>query len=267
MTQKVIAKASQNSWDTLTRTINARDEIHPGANPIKRSNNGELKTIFGTLRIYKPLNQLLCTCIRPSLFLNGAKDAGGGILFENIICRILTQGAILWKEATNGLPVHLASRKVNQTLVVLRTVLNHWQRIDEIAVNCVKRPRIVVSRSTDRRQINRQIRHLDEAFKARIMLDIDTVELNTLSPRKIGRFKKVLDLVIVNVDSEDLVRSFGHELLAKVRADESAGADHADSYRLYRISVEIYSVGRRHGCSVSVALSSSSLLCAAREME
>ena len=31
----------------------------------------------------------------------------------------------------------------------------HWQRIDEIAVNCVKRPRIVVSRSTDRRQINR----------------------------------------------------------------------------------------------------------------
>jgi len=36
----------------------------------------------------------------------------------------LTQGAILWKEATNGLPVHLASRKVNQTLVVLRTVLN-----------------------------------------------------------------------------------------------------------------------------------------------
>jgi len=99
------------------------------------------------------------------------------------------------------------------------------------------------------------------------MLDIDTVELNTISPRKIGRFKKVLDLVIVNVDSEDLVRSFGHELLAKVRADESAGADHADSYRLYRISVEIYSVGRRHGCSVSVALSSSSLLSAAREME
>lgn len=88
------------------------------------------------------------------------------------------------------------------------------------------------------------------------MLDVDTVELNTISPRKIGRFEKVLDLVIVDVDSKDLVRSFRHELLAKVRTDESARADHANSNRLYRLSVEIYSVGRRHGCSASVSLSS-----------
>jgi len=44
-----IAETSQHSWDTLTRTIDARDEVHPRAYPIERSHNGELKTIFGTL--------------------------------------------------------------------------------------------------------------------------------------------------------------------------------------------------------------------------
>lgn len=41
------------------------------------------------ITINQPLNQLLGTCIRPPLFLNGAKYAGGGIFFKNIVIRIL----------------------------------------------------------------------------------------------------------------------------------------------------------------------------------
>jgi hypothetical protein len=43
------------------------------------------------LTINQPLNQLLCTCIGPSLFLNRTKNAWGGIFFKNIIFRILQQ--------------------------------------------------------------------------------------------------------------------------------------------------------------------------------
>ncbi|CAN1815437.1 hypothetical protein LINPERHAP1_LOCUS27459, partial [Linum perenne] len=38
-----------------------------------------------------------------------------------------------------------------------RTVLHHRERIDEIAVDSVQRTSVVISRSADRRQINRQI--------------------------------------------------------------------------------------------------------------
>jgi len=44
-----IAEASKNPRNTLTWTIDARNEIHSRSNPIKRPNNGEFQAIFSTL--------------------------------------------------------------------------------------------------------------------------------------------------------------------------------------------------------------------------
>lgn len=44
-----IAKACENSWNTLTGTINPGNEIHPWADPVEWPYNGELKAILGTL--------------------------------------------------------------------------------------------------------------------------------------------------------------------------------------------------------------------------
>lgn len=43
------------------------------------------------LTINQPLNQLLCTCIRPSLFFDWTENAWRHIFFKHIVCRILTQ--------------------------------------------------------------------------------------------------------------------------------------------------------------------------------
>jgi len=73
------------------------------------------------------------------------------------------------------------------------------------------------------------------------MLDVDTMKLNAIGPRERSRFEKMPDLVIVDIHGENLVRSFGHELLAEVRADESTSADHANGDRLYRVAIKIHS--------------------------
>ena len=88
-----------------------------------------------------------------------------------------------------------------------------------------------------------QIRHLDEPLEPRVMLDVDAMELDPLGPLRGIRLEQVLDLVVVDVEREDLVRSLVQELLAEVRADETAGADHADRDRLDRLPVQIQSNG------------------------
>ena len=85
------------------------------------------------------------------------------------------------------------------------------------------------------------------------MLDVDAMKLDPLGPLGSIRVEQVLDLVVVDVEREDLVRSLVHELLAEVRADESAGADHAYRQRLDRPAVQIQSIGSvRHCLSVKV---------------
>ena len=37
-----ITEACQNPWNALARTINARNKIHSGPNPVKGPHNGEL---------------------------------------------------------------------------------------------------------------------------------------------------------------------------------------------------------------------------------
>ena len=75
------------------------------------------------------------------------------------------------------------------------------------------------------------------------MLDVDAMELDPLGPLGGIRLEQVLDLVVVDVEGQHLVRSLVQELLAEVRADETAGADHADRKRLDRLPVQIQSNG------------------------
>lgn len=47
-----------------------------------------------------------------------------------------------------------------------------------------------------------QICHLDEAFEARVLLDVESVELDSIGPwMRVFGLKKVLDLVIIDVQS------------------------------------------------------------------
>ena len=80
------------------------------------------------------------------------------------------------------------------------------------------------------------------------MLDVDAMKLDPLGPLGSIRVEQVLDLVVVDVEREDLVRSLGQELLAEVRADETSGADHADREGLDRLSVQIQSNGSVRHC-------------------
>lgn len=91
-----------------------------------------------------------------------------------------------------------------------------------------------------------QICNLDEAFEARVVLDVESVELDSIGPLVRVRLKEMLDLVVVDVESQNLVRGFGHELLAEVRPNETSGSDHAYRQCLYRLPVQIYSRRRRH---------------------
>ena len=54
-----------------------------------------------------------------------------------------------------------------------------------------------------------------------------------------NRLEKVLDLVIVDINSLDLVGRMGHKLLAEMRIDESTDADHANGDGLDGVSVQI----------------------------
>lgn len=90
-----------------------------------------------------------------------------------------------------------------------------------------------------------QIWHLDEAFEARVVLDVEAVELNAIGPRVSPRgLEKVLDLVAVDIETQHLVRRLRHELFAEVGANETTSSDHAYRQRLDWFPVQIYP--RRH---------------------
>jgi len=134
---------------------------------------------------------------------------------------------------------------MDKALVVLGTVFHHGERVDEIAVNGVERAGVVIRGSANGSQINSEICHLDEAFEARVVFDVEAVEGDAAGPGGIGGFEEVFDLVVVDVEGEDGVRGFGHELLAEMRAYEAASADHADRKCLHGVPVQIHS---RHCC-------------------
>jgi len=75
------------------------------------------------------------------------------------------------------------------------------------------------------------------------VFDVEAVEGDAASPREggIGGIQEVFDLVAVDVEGEDGVRGFGHELLAEVRPDEPASADHADRKWLDGVTIQIHS--------------------------
>lgn len=54
-----------------------------------------------------------------------------------------------------------------------------------------------------------KIAGFDESFKARIVLDIHVMELDTVSPRK-RVMKEVIDFVGRYINNYGFVRSFGH---------------------------------------------------------
>lgn len=102
-----------------------------------------------------------------------------------------------------------------------------------------------------------EIGHLDEAFEAGVVLDVEAGEGDAAVPWEAGGLEQVLDLVAVDVDGDDLVRGLGQQLLAEVGADEAAGADHADRHRRYRVPVQIYTCRhrrRRPAHSLSLSL-------------
>lgn len=121
---------------------------------------------------------------------------------------------VFGEEAADGLAVDLARGEVDQTLVVLRAVLHHWEGVDEVAVDGVEGPRVVIRRRADRRQVYRQIGHLDEPLEPGVVLDVEAVEGDAAG--EVGRrgVDEVADLVAVDVDGEDDVVRLGHELLA-----------------------------------------------------
>ena len=70
------------------------------------------------------------------------------------------------------------------------------------------------------------------------MFDVDSMELNAFAPW-LRRFKQVLDLVAVDINGENCMLSFPHELLAEVRSDESTSSDHTDSERKNGVAVQV----------------------------
>ena len=56
----------------------------------------------------------------------------------------------------------------------------------------------------------------------RVILDVEAVELDAIKPRVSARgLEKVLDLVVVDIESQHLVRHLCHELFAEVGANET----------------------------------------------
>ena len=90
-----------------------------------------------------------------------------------------------------------------------------------------------------KRERTNQICHLNESFKPGIVLDVNSVKVNAMGPRMRNRLEKVLDLVIVDINSQDLVGRMGHKLLVEMRTDEYTGADHVNSDGLDGVSVQI----------------------------
>lgn len=75
------------------------------------------------------------------------------------------------------------------------------------------------------------------------MLDVDTMKLDPTGPFNRIRLEQVLNLIVVDVESEHVMRSLVHQLLAEVRADEASGANHAYRERLNRPAIQIQSTG------------------------
>lgn len=97
------------------------------------------------------------------------------------MCRDLAERVVFGEEAADGLAVDLARGEVDETLAVLGAVLDlrrttgwgmiggsktlsrsgmrertyHWECVDEVAVDGVERPRVVVRGRADRRQVYR----------------------------------------------------------------------------------------------------------------
>nr|GLL31155.1 hypothetical protein B296_00053470 [Ipomoea trifida] len=100
----------------------------------------------------------------------------------------------------------------------------------------------VSTQQSSKSERNYQICHLDEAFKARVVLDVEAVKLDAIGPGMGGGgLEEVLDLVIVHVHRENRVLRLRHQLLAEVGPYEPSGANHTYLNRLYRIPVQIYS--------------------------
>ena len=97
-----------------------------------------------------------------------------------------------------------------------------------------------------------QIRHLDEALEPGILLDVESVEGDSTSPWKVVGLQEVLDLVVVNIQSQHLVRRLRHQLLAQVRPYEPSRTDHADRQWPYRVPIQIHTHSRRSHCSFFV---------------
>lgn len=152
----------------------------------------------------------------------------------------LTKRTIFGEKASNRFPIHFTSREMDKPLVILRTILHHRKSINEITVNGIKGSGVVISRCTNSSEINGQICHFDETLEPGIVFDVEAVEVDAAMPREVVGFQEVLDLVAVDIQGENLVRGFGHELLAEVGADEAAGADHADCERRDGVAVEIH---------------------------
>jgi len=66
------------------------------------------------------------------------------------------------------------------------------------------------------------------------------VELDAVRPGK-RPVEKVDDFIRGDVHHHGLVVGFRHELLAEVRSDEAAAANHANRQHRYRFSVQVHS--------------------------
>lgn len=81
---------------------------------------------------------------------------------------------------------------------------------------------------------------MDEGFEAGIALDIHLVELDAVRPGE-GPVEEVVDLLGRDVDDDGLMVGLRHQLLAEVRSDEPAAADHAYRQHRDRVSVQVHS--------------------------
>lgn len=81
---------------------------------------------------------------------------------------------------------------------------------------------------------------MDEGFEAGIALDIHLVELDAVRPGE-GPVEEVVDLLGRDVDDDGLMVGLRHQLLAEVRSDEAATADHAYRQHRNRVSVQVHS--------------------------
>lgn len=71
-----------------------------------------------------------------------------------------------------------------------------------------------------------EIRGFDECFESGIALDVELVKLDAVRPGK-GPVEEVVDFLRGDVHHYCLVVGFRHELLAEVRSNEAAAANHA----------------------------------------